>query len=75
MLTNKTANECWNILKYEIESIIDKFIPFYAYVRSKQNVRDKVGPLDDSAGNIISQGFNGRRPKWLLQFSVYQRGY
>ena len=29
---------------------------FYAYVRSKKNVRDKVGPLD-SAGNIISQGF------------------
>ena len=124
--------ECWNILKYEIESIIDKFVPFqkqgkrcrkkhlskeairkimlkqtmwrvyrrtrkdedyakykealnaatteirqskrsyeqklacnikndsksfYAYVRSKQNVQDKVGPLEDSAGNIISQGF------------------
>ena len=30
---------------------------FYAYVRSKQNVRDKVGPLEDSAGNIISRGF------------------
>ena len=29
----------------------------YAYIRSKQNVRDKVGPLEDSAGNIISQGF------------------
>ena len=28
-----------------------------AYVRSKQNVQDKVGPLEDSAGNIISQGF------------------
>ena len=26
---------------------------FYAYVRSKQNVRDRVGPLEDSAGNII----------------------
>ena len=132
MLMNKTAIECWNILKYEIESIIDKFVPFqkqgkrcrkkhlskeairkimlkqtmwrvyrhtrkeedyakykealnaatteirqskrnyeqklacnikndsksfYAYVRSKQNVQDKVGPLKDSAGNIISQGF------------------
>ena len=30
---------------------------FYAYVRSKQNVRDKVGSLEASAGNIISQGF------------------
>ena len=122
MLMNKTAIECWNIIKYEIESIIDKFVPFqkqgkrcrkkhlskeairkivlkqtmwrvyrhtrkeeaatteirqskrsyeqklacnikhdsksfYAYVRSKQNVQDKVGPLEDSAGNIISQGF------------------
>ena len=132
MLMNKTAIECWNILKYEIESIIDKFVPFqkqgkrcrkkhlskeairkimlkqtmwrvyrrtrkdedyakykealnaatteirqskrsyeqklacnikndsksfYAYVRSKQNVQDKVGPLEDSAGNIISEGF------------------
>ena len=26
-------------------------------LRSKQNVRDKVGPLVDSAGNIISQDF------------------
>ena len=132
MLMNKTAIECWNILKCEIESIIDKFVPlkkqgkrsrkkhlskeairkivlkqtmwrvyrrtrkgedyanyketlnaatteirqskriceqklacnikndsksFYAYVRSKQNVQDNVGPLEDCAGNIISQGF------------------
>ena len=28
----------------------------YAYVRSKQNVRDKVGPLADNAGNIITEG-------------------
>ena len=27
MLRNKTAVECWNILKYEIESIINKFVP------------------------------------------------
>ena len=30
---------------------------FYAYVRGKQNVRDKVGPLEDNAGIIITQGF------------------
>ena len=30
---------------------------FYAYVRSKQNVRDKVEPLEDNAGHIITQGF------------------
>ena len=29
---------------------------FYAYVRSKQNVRDKVGPLEDNAGDIITEG-------------------
>ena len=29
---------------------------FYAYVRSKQKVRDRVGPLEDSAGNTITQG-------------------
>ena len=29
----------------------------YAYIRSKQKVRDKVGPLKNSAGNVISDGF------------------
>ena len=27
------------------------------HVRSKENVQDKVGHLEDSAGNVISQGF------------------
>ena len=30
---------------------------FYAYVWSKQNVRDKVGPLENNRGNIISEAF------------------
>ena len=30
---------------------------FYAYVRSKENVRDKVGPLEDNAGYIITERF------------------
>ena len=29
---------------------------FYAYVRSKQNVRDRVGPREDNAGIKITQG-------------------
>ena len=29
----------------------------YAYVRSKQNVRDKVGPLGDNFRNIVTQEF------------------
>ena len=33
MLMNKIATECWNILKYEIESIIDKFVP----LKNKEN--------------------------------------
>ena len=28
MLVKKTAIECWKILKYEIESMIDKCVPF-----------------------------------------------
>ena len=27
MLMNKTTIECWKILKYKIESIIDRFVP------------------------------------------------
>ena len=30
---------------------------FYAYVNSKQKVRDKVKPLENNRGNIISDGF------------------
>ena len=131
-MKHKTATECWNILRGEIDSAIDSFVPtkrqekrskkkhlskeafrkirhkqnmwrvykdtgkdqdyvvykealntatnevrkskrnvelklaqniksdsksFYAYVRSKQNVRDKVGPLEDNAGDIITGGF------------------
>ena len=48
---------------------------FYAYVRSKQNVRDKVGPLKDTAGNIITGIFNGRGIKYALQFSVHAGKY
>ena len=131
-MKNKTATECWNILRGELDSAIDSYVPmkkqgkrskkkhlskeafrkirhkqnmwrvykhtgkdkdyeaykealnaatnevrkskrnyeqklaqniksdsksFYAYVRSKQNVRDKVGPLKDNFGNIVTQGF------------------
>ena len=130
-MKNKTATECWNILRGELDSAIDSYVPmkkqgkrskkktlskeafrkiiykqnmwrvykhtgkdkdydaykealnaatnevrkskrnvehklaqhiksdsksFYAYVRSKQNVRYRVGPLEDNAGNKITQG-------------------
>ena len=32
-------------------------ISFYAYIRSKQKVQDKVRPLENNSGNIISDGF------------------
>ena len=150
MLMNKTAIECWNILKYEIESISDTIVPFqkqgkrcrkkhlskeairkivlkqtvwrvyrrtrkkedyanykealnaatteirqskrsheqklacnikngnkscYAYVRSKQSVQDKVAPIEDSAGNIILQGFLMAEDLMVTSVSVYQRRY
>ena len=34
---------------------------FYAYVRSKHKVRDKVRPLENNSGNIISDGFKWQR--------------
>ena len=43
---------------------------FYAYVRSKQNVRDHVG---ECWGYNNRGMFNGRGFKYALQFSVYQR--
>ena len=130
-MKNKTATECWNILRGELDSAIDSHVPMkkqgkrskkkhlskeafikiiykqnmwrvykhtgkdkdydaykealnaatnevrkskrnfehklaqniksdskslYAYVRSKQNVRERVGPLEDNAGNKITQG-------------------
>ena len=130
-MKNKTATECWNILRGELDSAIDSYVPmkkqrkrskkkhlskeafrkirykqnmwqvykhtgkgkyydaykeainaatnevrkskrnfehkltqhikldsksFYAYVRIKQNVRDRVGPLEDTVGNITTQG-------------------
>ena len=44
MLMNKTAIECSNILKYEIESIIDKFIPL-----KKQGKRTRKKHLSKEA--------------------------
>ena len=42
----------------------------------KQNVLDKVGPLEDNAGNIITQGFlNAVELNNALQFSVHERRY
>ena len=44
MLMKKTAIECWNILKYEIESIIDKCVPL-----KKQGKRSRKKHLSKEA--------------------------
>ena len=44
MLMNKTAIECWTILKYDIESIIDKFVPL-----KKQGKRSRKKHLSKEA--------------------------
>ena len=149
-MKNKTATECWNILRGELDSAIDSYVPmkkqgkrskkkhlskeafrkirhkqtmwrvykhtgkdkeydaykealnaatnevrkskrnfehklannlksdsksFYAYVRSKQNVRDKVGPLEDNFGNIVTQGFLMAEELNMHFSSVFMREY
>ena len=44
MLMNKTTIKCWNILTYEIESIIDKFVPL-----KKQGKRSRKKHLSKEA--------------------------
>ena len=44
MLMNKTALVCWNILKYEIEIIIDKIVPL-----KKQGKRSRKKHLSKEA--------------------------
>ena len=44
MLVNKTAIGCWNILKYETESIIDKFV-----ILKKQGKRSRKKHLSKEA--------------------------
>ena len=47
MLMNKTAIECWNILNYEIESIIDKFVPLKKQgKRSRKKHLSKEGIIE-----------------------------
>ena len=55
--TNEVRKSKRNLEHKLAQNIKSDSKSFYAYVRSKQNVRDKVGPLEDNAGNIITQGF------------------
>ena len=57
--TNEVRKSKRNLEHTLAQNIKSDSKSFYAYVRSKQNVRDKVGPLEDNVGNIIyiTQGF------------------
>ena len=55
--TNEVSKSKRNFEHKLAQNIKSDSKSFYAYVRSKQNVRDKVGTLEDNAGNIITQGF------------------
>ena len=49
LLKNKTATECWTCLKYEIEGIIEKFVPL-----RKQGKRSRKKHLSKEAIRKIS---------------------
>ena len=55
--TNEVRKSKRNFVHKLAQNIKSDSKSFYAYVRSKQNVRDKVGPLEDNAGNKITQEF------------------
>ena len=54
--TNEVRKSKRNVELKLAQNIKSDSKSFYAYVISKQNVRDKVGPLEDSAGDIITEG-------------------
>ena len=60
MLRNKTAIECWNILKYEIESIIEQFVPLK---RQRKRSRKKHSSKEASRKILYKQ----------TMFRVYRR--
>ena len=54
--TNEVRTSKRNVEHKLAQNVKSDSKSFYAYVRSKQNVRDRVGTLEDNAGNIITQG-------------------
>ena len=60
MLMNKTANECWNILKYEIESIIGK----------RLLLKLKAHGIGDSITDWIEQWLTDRRQRVVVDGKV-----
>ena len=48
-LKNKTATECWNILKSEIDCIIDKFVPLKNRGNGQRRNTYRRKPLEKSS--------------------------
>ena len=55
--TNEVRNSKRNFEHKLAQHIQSDSKSLYAHVRSKQNVRDNVGPLEDNVGNMITHGF------------------
>ena len=72
--TNKVNNSKRNFEHKLLQNIKSDSKRFYACVRRKQNVRDKVRPLEDNGGNIITQGFL-IVDELNMHFSVHERIY
>ena len=66
MLLNKTAVECWNIIKYDIEFIIDKCVP----LKNKETSLEE-GKKERKKKNITPLFKKLSRNKPQLQSSVF----
>ena len=55
--TNEVRKSKRNFELKLAQSIKSDSKSFYAYVISKQHVRYEVGPLEDNAGDMITEGF------------------
>ena len=71
--TNEVRKSKRNFEHKLAQNIKSESRSFYAYVGSKQNVRDKVGPLEDNVGNKITQGFLMADELNLHSSSVFTR--
>ena len=74
--TNEVRKSKRNVELKLAQNIKSDSKSFYAYVRSKQNVRDKVGTSGGQCWGYNHRGnFNGRGIKYALQFSVHEGRY
>ena len=73
VITNEVRKSKRNFEHKLAQNIKSDSKSFYANVRSKHNVRDNVGPLEENAGNIITQGFSMAEELNMHFSSVFTR--